>query len=156
MINTFKLSFYGNDAETSKFVGLDNYKAIVFETDVDYDIILRTSPKLEGLSAEEKKAMIKEEQGNIHLNEQHELFTKSLKNTLILWIGNFIPQLILSLSLAVWFTDAKLKIPGKGFFKVVMYMPNIITAASIAVPKALRQSPWCLKEWIAPAMHFMP
>ena len=133
LINTFKLSFYGNDAETSKFVGLDNYKAIVFETDVDYDIILRTSPKLEGLSAEEKKAMIKEEQGNIHLNEQHELFTKSLKNTLILWIGNFIPQLILSLSLAVWFTDAKLKIPGKGFFKVVMYMPNIITAASIAV-----------------------
>jgi multiple sugar transport system permease protein len=50
-----------------------------------------------------------------------------------LWVGNFIPQIILSLSLAVWFTDAKLKIAGKGFFKVVMYMPNIITAASVSV-----------------------
>ena len=63
----------------------------------------------------------------------HESFLRTLGNTLILWLGNFIPQIILSLSLAVWFTDAKLKIPGKGFFKVIMYMPNIITAASVAV-----------------------
>ena len=59
-------------------------------------------------------------------------FWLSMKNTVILWFGNFIPQISLSLLLAVWFTDAKLKIKGKGFFKVVMYMPNIITAASIA------------------------
>lgn len=60
-------------------------------------------------------------------------FFNSLKNTVILWIGNFIPQIALSLSLAVWFTEANLKIPGKGFFKIVMYLPNIITAASVAV-----------------------
>lgn len=60
-------------------------------------------------------------------------FFSSLFNTIILWIGNFIPQIALSLSLAVWFTEANLKIPGKGFFKVVMYLPNIITAASVAV-----------------------
>ncbi len=60
-------------------------------------------------------------------------FFNAFGNTIILWVGNFIPQIALSLSLAVWFTDANLKIPGTGFFKVVMYLPNIITAASVAV-----------------------
>ena len=60
-------------------------------------------------------------------------FFEGLSHTLIIWVGNFIPQIALSLSLAVWFTEANLKIPGKGFFKVVMYLPNIITAASVAV-----------------------
>ena len=59
-------------------------------------------------------------------------FLKSLVTTVILWVGNFIPQIIISLLLAVWFTDEKLKIHGKGFFKVVMYLPNVITAASVA------------------------
>lgn len=63
----------------------------------------------------------------------HEGFLQSIKNTLNIWLLNFIPQIALSLLLAVWFTDSKLKIKGKGFFKVVMYMPNIITASSVAV-----------------------
>ncbi|MBR2955403.1 MAG: sugar ABC transporter permease, partial [Ruminococcus sp.] len=71
--------------------------------------------------------------GDRRANAIHKSFVKSLGNTFILWIGNFIPQIALSLSLAVWFTEANLKIPGKGFFKVVMYLPNIITAASVAV-----------------------
>ena len=62
----------------------------------------------------------------------HEEFFNYFQNTIIIWLGNFVPQIILSLLLAVWFTDAKLKIPGKGFFKVIMYMPNIITAASVS------------------------
>jgi multiple sugar transport system permease protein len=57
----------------------------------------------------------------------------SFGNTIILWVGNFIPQLILSLTLAVWFTESNTKIPGKGVFKIIMYLPNIITAASVAV-----------------------
>ena len=61
----------------------------------------------------------------------HEEFVRSFKNTIILWFGNFVPQLILSLLIAVWFTDTKVKIKGTGFFKVVMYMPNIITATSV-------------------------
>ena len=61
-----------------------------------------------------------------------ELFLTSFKNTIIQWVGNFIPQILLSLLLAVWFTDSKLHIPGVGFFKVVMYLPNIITAVSDA------------------------
>ncbi|MBR4628230.1 MAG: sugar ABC transporter permease [Ruminococcus sp.] len=88
---------------------------------------------LKDLPKEEQTPIIKAENQKQGYDEQHNTFVQSLKNTIILWVGNFIPQILLSLSLAVWFTDAKLKIPGKGFFKVVMYMPNIITAASVAV-----------------------
>ena len=53
--------------------------------------------------------------------------------TVILWLLNFIPQILLSLLLAAWFTDAHNKLKGQGAYKVLMYMPNIITAATIAV-----------------------
>ncbi len=62
----------------------------------------------------------------------HDAFLRVLGNTFILWFGNFIPQIIISLVLAAWFTNARLKIPGKGAYKIIMYMPNIITAASAA------------------------
>ena len=65
-------------------------------------------------------------------SKHHTDFIRDFKSTVIIWVGNFIPQLALSLLLAVWFTDLRIKMPGKGFFKVVMYMPNIITAASVA------------------------
>lgn len=60
-------------------------------------------------------------------------FIISLKNTFFIWILNFIPQILLALLLAVWFTNDRLKIKGSGFFKVIFYMPNIITAASVAI-----------------------
>ncbi|MBQ8924098.1 MAG: sugar ABC transporter permease [Lachnospiraceae bacterium] len=53
--------------------------------------------------------------------------------TAVMWILNFIPQILLSLLLAAWFTDIKYKLKGNGIYKVIMYMPNIITAATIAV-----------------------
>lgn len=60
-------------------------------------------------------------------------FRTSLKNTVFIWIINFIPQISLALLLTAWFTSRRNELRGKGFFKVVFYMPNIITAASIAV-----------------------
>lgn len=113
LINTFILSLYGNGtiagSSVDDFVGLENFKNLLFGTT--------------GLSdmGAEFRAQASQEQ-----------FFYYLKNTFIIWGGNFIPQIALSLALAVWFTDAKLKIRGKGFFKIVMYMPNIITAASVA------------------------
>lgn len=53
--------------------------------------------------------------------------------TVLLWLLNFIPQILLSLLLAAWFTDSRNKLRGQGAYKVIMYMPNIITAATIAV-----------------------
>ncbi len=57
----------------------------------------------------------------------------TIKNTIIIWIINFIPQILLSLLLAAWFTDTVVKLKGQGAFKVMMFLPNIITASSIAV-----------------------
>ncbi|MED9892452.1 carbohydrate ABC transporter permease [Ruminococcus champanellensis] len=103
MINTFRLSFYGNGKTLETFVGLKNFQNILFGSET-----------------------------SIPAQAIHEEFFNYFQNTIIIWLGNFVPQIILSLLLAVWFTDAKLKIPGKGFFKVIMYMPNIITAASVS------------------------
>ena len=60
-------------------------------------------------------------------------FITSLKNTAVIWIINFIPQITIALLLTAWFTSKRNKIRGKGFFKVVFYMPNIITAATVAI-----------------------
>ena len=54
-------------------------------------------------------------------------------NTLILWIIGFIPQIVVALVLAEWFVDARLKIHGTQFFKVVIYLPNLIMASAFAM-----------------------
>lgn len=54
-------------------------------------------------------------------------------NTLILWLIGFVPQIVVALVLASWFTDARLKIRGKQFFKVVIYLPNLIMASAFAL-----------------------
>ncbi|MDR0947516.1 MAG: sugar ABC transporter permease [Ruminococcus sp.] len=53
-------------------------------------------------------------------------------NTFIIWIIGFIPQIIVSLLLASWFTDLRLRLKATGFFKVVIYLPNVIMAAAIS------------------------
>ncbi|MDO4623398.1 MAG: sugar ABC transporter permease [Eubacteriales bacterium] len=60
-------------------------------------------------------------------------FRLALSNTFRIWIWNFIPQILLALILAALFTSVRHKIKGQGFFKVVFYMPNIITAATVAI-----------------------
>lgn len=104
LINTFILSFKENGTEHPElWVGLQNYQYLLFG-----------------------------EAGNRNANAIQSQFLNSLGNTLILWAGNFVVQIVLSLLLAVWFSDVRIKIKGTGFFKVVMYLPNIITAASVA------------------------
>ncbi|MCD7866995.1 MAG: sugar ABC transporter permease [Clostridiales bacterium] len=56
-----------------------------------------------------------------------------LKNTMIMWGCNFVPQILVSLLLAVWFTDQKVKMKGTGAMKVIVYLPSVITAASVSV-----------------------
>ncbi|MDE6019928.1 MAG: sugar ABC transporter permease [Ruminococcus sp.] len=102
LINTFILSFYGNGNAASDFVSVENYQTLLFG------------------GADRRSGAL------------HSTFVQSFINTVILWVGNFIPQIFLSLLLAVWFTDSKLHIPGQGAFKVIMYLPNIITAVSVA------------------------
>ena len=102
LLNTFRLSVYGNGQNEAAFVGLENFKVLLFGGD--------SRPEM----------------------TQHQNLFRVFGNTLILWFGNVIPPLALSLLLAVWFTDLNLKIKGKTFFIIVMYLPNIVTAASVA------------------------
>ena len=54
-------------------------------------------------------------------------------NTLILWVIGFVPQIVVALLLANWFTDIRLIIHGKQFFKVIIYLPNLIMASAFAM-----------------------
>lgn len=72
-------------------------------------------------------------QNFIDLLTDNPLFVKSLFNTGLIWVLNFVPQIVLALLLAAWFTNQRLKVRGQGVFKVLLYMPNIITAGTIAV-----------------------
>lgn len=60
-------------------------------------------------------------------------FITALKNTVFLWVCNFVPQIVLALLLTAWFTDKRCMVKAQGFFKVIFYMPNIITAATVAI-----------------------
>lgn len=54
-------------------------------------------------------------------------------NTMILWLLGFIPQILVALLLAAWFTNLRLRLKGQGFFKTVIYMPNLIMASAFAM-----------------------
>ena len=60
-------------------------------------------------------------------------FWDALANTFIIWGINFIPQLGLALILSVWLSDARLDLKGRGFFRAVIYLPNLLTAVSVAM-----------------------
>lgn len=77
---------------------------------------------------------------------------KYFGNTLLLWIIGFIPQIAVSLLLAAWFTDLRLKLKGQTFFKTVIYMPNLIMASAFAMlflPSSLTTAPSmrCWSAW---------
>ncbi len=55
------------------------------------------------------------------------------KNTMIMWIIGFIPQIVFSLLLAAWFTDPSLRLKGQRFFKTVIYLPNLIMASAFSM-----------------------
>lgn len=61
------------------------------------------------------------------------IFTVSFWNTIVLWLVGFIPQIIISLLFASWFTDIRLKLKAQTFFKTVMYMPNVIMASALSL-----------------------
>lgn len=96
--STFYNSFFENYMSGLRqigptFVGFDNYKAILFDSDLP----------------------------------------KYAYNTMLIWIMGFVPQLIVSMLLALWFTNLRMKLKFVSFFKTVIYMPNLIMAAAFAM-----------------------
>ena len=55
------------------------------------------------------------------------------ENTLIMWVMGFVPQIIVSLLLAAWFSNPSLRLRGQRFFKTVIYLPNLIMASAFAM-----------------------
>ena len=60
-------------------------------------------------------------------------FLKYFKNTMIMWVLGFVPQIFVSLLLGAWFTDPSLRLKGQRFFKTVIYLPNLIMASAFAM-----------------------
>ena len=58
---------------------------------------------------------------------------KYFGNTMIMWIMGFIPQIVVSLLLAAWFSDPSLRLKGRPFFQSVIYLPNLIMASAFAM-----------------------
>ena len=58
---------------------------------------------------------------------------KYFGNTIVLWLMGAVPQVIVALLLAVFFTSYRLNIKGQQFFKTVIYMPNLIMAAAFSM-----------------------
>ncbi len=58
---------------------------------------------------------------------------KYFGNTMVLWLGGAVPQIVVALLLAIFFTSYRLKIRGQQFFKTVIYMPNLIMASAFSM-----------------------
>ena len=61
------------------------------------------------------------------------LMLKYFGNTLILWLLGAVPQILVALLLAVFFTSYRLNLKGQQFFKTVIYMPNLIMASAFSM-----------------------
>lgn len=57
-------------------------------------------------------------------------FWQSFVNTWVMWLINYIPQIVFALFLAVVLSRKDLK--GKGVFRAIYYLPNLVTAVSIS------------------------
>lgn len=58
---------------------------------------------------------------------------KYFGNTMIMWAMGFIPQILVSLLLGAWFSDNRLRLKAAGFFKTVIYLPNLIMASAFSM-----------------------
>lgn len=70
---------------------------------------------------------------NLHRLITDKNFWGAVKNTFIMWGFNFVPQLGIALLFAIWFTDPRMKLRGKNTFRALFYLPNLLTAASVAI-----------------------
>jgi multiple sugar transport system permease protein len=60
-------------------------------------------------------------------------FLGAIKNTFIISGCTFVPQIGVALLLAIWLSDTRLNLIGRGAFRAVIFMPHLLTMASIAV-----------------------
>jgi len=61
-----------------------------------------------------------------------DVFMNTVKNTWLLWLLNFIPQIAIALLLSVWFTSVRLRIRSVGLWRAIFFLPNLLMPAAIA------------------------
>ena len=89
------------------------------------DGLMQVGPKFVGLD-NYVKLFSPDNTGNIGI-------LKYFGNTMILWIMGAVPQFVIAMLLAVFFTSYRLNIRGQHFFKTVIYMPNLIMASAFSM-----------------------
>jgi len=60
------------------------------------------------------------------------MFRTAIVNTWLIWLTNFVPQMLLALILAAVFSSTTFKLKGTGFFKAIYYLPNLMMPVTIA------------------------
>jgi multiple sugar transport system permease protein len=60
-------------------------------------------------------------------------FLGSIRNTFIISGCTFVPQITIALVLAIWLSDIRLNLYGRNTFRAIIFLPNLLTAASVAV-----------------------
>ncbi len=53
-------------------------------------------------------------------------------NTIIIFLMNFVPQIVAALFFAALFTSPRIRMKGKRFFQFVYFLPNILTSTTVA------------------------
>jgi multiple sugar transport system permease protein len=61
-----------------------------------------------------------------------DVFLTAVRNTWMLWILNFIPQMGIAMLLSMWFTNARLKLEGVGVWRALFFLPNLLMPAAVA------------------------
>ncbi|HEY9061272.1 MAG TPA: sugar ABC transporter permease [Pseudobacteroides sp.] len=60
-------------------------------------------------------------------------FWQALRNTVVIWLGNVVPQMIFAIGLAAILTDKSAEIKAAGFYRAIFYLPNLVTMASVGL-----------------------
>lgn len=60
------------------------------------------------------------------------IFVNTVKNTWLLWILNFIPQIGIAMLLSIWFTSLRLRVKGVGAWRAIFFLPNLLMPAAVA------------------------
>ena len=59
-------------------------------------------------------------------------FKLAIKNTWLIWILNFIPQIGIAMLVSIWFTSTRLKLRAVGAWRAIYFLPNLLMSAAVA------------------------
>lgn len=61
-----------------------------------------------------------------------DVFLTAVKNTWLIWLLNFVPQIGIAMLLSVWFTSVRLRLKAVGVWRALFFLPNLLMPAAVA------------------------